>query len=55
MMPALGTVLGETGVNEVASYVVSLSGGKAPATAGPKRTLDRALSRLGVASRTDAA
>lgn len=31
MMPALGSVLGETGVNEVASYVVSLSGGKAPA------------------------
>jgi cytochrome c oxidase cbb3-type subunit 3 len=31
MMPALGTVLGESGVNEVASYVVSLSGGKAPA------------------------
>jgi cytochrome c oxidase cbb3-type subunit 3 len=31
MMPALGTVLGETGVNEVASYVVSLSGGQAPA------------------------
>jgi cytochrome c oxidase cbb3-type subunit III len=30
-MPALGTVLGETGVNEVASYVVSLSGGTAPA------------------------
>jgi cytochrome c oxidase cbb3-type subunit 3 len=30
MMPALGSVLGETGVNEVASYVVSLSGGKAP-------------------------
>lgn len=31
IMPALGSVLGETGVNEVASYVVSLSGGKAPA------------------------
>ncbi len=31
MMPALGSVLGQTGVNEVASYVVSLSGGKAPA------------------------
>lgn len=31
MMPALGSVLGEQGVNEVASYVVSLSGGKAPA------------------------
>jgi cytochrome c oxidase cbb3-type subunit III len=31
MMPALGSVLGETGVNEVASYVVSLSGGQAPA------------------------
>jgi cytochrome c oxidase cbb3-type subunit 3 len=31
MMPALGSVLGEVGVNEVASYVVSLSGGKAPA------------------------
>jgi cytochrome c oxidase cbb3-type subunit III len=30
-MPALGTVLGETGVNEVASYVVSLGGNKAPA------------------------
>lgn len=30
MMPALGSVLGETGVNEVASYVVSLSGGQAP-------------------------
>lgn len=30
MMPALGSVLGETGVNEVASYVVSLSGSKAP-------------------------
>lgn len=31
IMPALGSVLGENGVNEVASYVVSLSGGKAPA------------------------
>lgn len=31
MMPALGGALGEQGVNEVASYVVSLSGGKAPA------------------------
>ncbi|MET0535172.1 MAG: cytochrome-c oxidase, cbb3-type subunit III [Steroidobacter sp.] len=31
MMPALGAVLGEAGVNEVASYVVSLSGGQAPA------------------------
>jgi len=30
MMPALGSVLGENGVNEVASYVVSLSGAKAP-------------------------
>lgn len=30
VMPALGTALGEKGVNEVASYVVSLSGGKAP-------------------------
>ena len=30
VMPALGAVLGEQGVNEVASYVVSLSGGKAP-------------------------
>ena len=30
VMPALGTALGEQGVNEVASYVVSLSGGKAP-------------------------
>ncbi|MBL8265162.1 cytochrome-c oxidase, cbb3-type subunit III [Steroidobacter sp.] len=40
IMPALGSVLGETGVNEVASYVVSLSGGKAPADwvqAGEKR------------------
>jgi cytochrome c oxidase cbb3-type subunit 3 len=31
MMPALGGALGAQGVNEVASYVVSLSGGKAPA------------------------
>jgi cytochrome c oxidase cbb3-type subunit 3 len=31
MMPALGTVLGDTGVNEVASYVMSLSGHQAPA------------------------
>lgn len=31
MMPALGGALGEEGVKEVASYVVSLSGGKAPA------------------------
>ena len=31
VMPALGGALGDTGVNEVASYVVSLSGGKAPA------------------------
>nr|WP_298721968.1 cytochrome-c oxidase, cbb3-type subunit III [uncultured Steroidobacter sp.] len=31
VMPALGGVLGAQGVNEVASYVVSLSGGKAPA------------------------
>ncbi len=30
IMPALGSALGEAGVNEVASYVVSLSGGKAP-------------------------
>ncbi|MFO7305852.1 MAG: cytochrome-c oxidase, cbb3-type subunit III [Gammaproteobacteria bacterium] len=30
VMPALGSVLGESGVNEVASYVLSLSGGKAP-------------------------
>jgi cytochrome c oxidase cbb3-type subunit 3 len=30
VMPALGSVLGKDGVNEVASYVVSLSGGKAP-------------------------
>jgi cytochrome c oxidase cbb3-type subunit III len=29
-MPALGGALGETGVNEVASYVVSLTGRKAP-------------------------
>jgi cytochrome c oxidase cbb3-type subunit 3 len=31
MMPALGAVLGAAGVNEVASYVMSLSGRKAPA------------------------
>jgi cytochrome c oxidase cbb3-type subunit 3 len=31
VMPALGSVLGPTGVNEVASYVVSLSGREAPA------------------------
>jgi cytochrome c oxidase cbb3-type subunit 3 len=31
VMPALGTVLGDTGVNEVASYVLSLSGQQAPA------------------------
>jgi cytochrome c oxidase cbb3-type subunit 3 len=31
VMPALGTALGEQGVNEVASYIVSLSGAKAPA------------------------
>jgi cytochrome c oxidase cbb3-type subunit 3 len=31
VMPPLGPVLGETGVNEVASYVLSLSGRKAPA------------------------
>jgi cytochrome c oxidase cbb3-type subunit III len=31
MMPALGAVLGDTGVNEVASYVMSLGGRKAPA------------------------
>lgn len=40
MMPALGSALGEQGVNEVASYVVSLGGGKAPAdwvTAGQQR------------------
>jgi cytochrome c oxidase cbb3-type subunit 3 len=30
VMPALGTVLGSNGVNEVASYVLSLSGHKAP-------------------------
>jgi cytochrome c oxidase cbb3-type subunit 3 len=30
-MPALGDALGATGVNEVAAYVVSLSGGNAPA------------------------
>jgi cytochrome c oxidase cbb3-type subunit 3 len=30
MMPALGAVLGDTGVNEVASYVMSLGGHKAP-------------------------
>jgi len=30
VMPALGSALGNDGVNEVASYVVSLSGGKAP-------------------------
>jgi cytochrome c oxidase cbb3-type subunit 3 len=30
-MPALGTVLGRDGLNEVASYVVSLSGVQAPA------------------------
>ena len=30
VMPGLGSVLGKDGVNEVASYVVSLSGGKAP-------------------------
>ena len=40
IMPALGTALGDDGVNEVASYVVSLSGRKAPAdwvTAGEQR------------------
>lgn len=40
IMPALGSALGENGVNEVASYVVSLSGGKAPAdwiSAGEQR------------------
>lgn len=40
IMPALGSVLGEEGVKEVASYVVSLSGGKAPAdwiSAGEQR------------------
>jgi cytochrome c oxidase cbb3-type subunit III len=31
VMPPLGSVLGDQGVNEVASYVVSMSGGKAPA------------------------
>lgn len=31
MMPALGAALGEAGVNEVASYVVSLGGSQAPA------------------------
>jgi cytochrome c oxidase cbb3-type subunit III len=31
VMPALGAVLGQQGVNEVASYVVSLSGVQAPA------------------------
>jgi cytochrome c oxidase cbb3-type subunit 3 len=31
VMPALGAVLGDTGVNEVASYVLSLSGRQAPA------------------------
>jgi cytochrome c oxidase cbb3-type subunit III len=31
VMPALGQVLGSAGVDEVASYVMSLSGGKAPA------------------------
>jgi cytochrome c oxidase cbb3-type subunit 3 len=31
MMPALGAVLGDSGLNEVASYVVSLGGRKAPA------------------------
>jgi cytochrome c oxidase cbb3-type subunit III len=31
VMPALGSVLGDTGLNEVASYVVSLTGRKAPA------------------------
>lgn len=40
IMPALGDALGADGVKEVASYVVSLSGGKAPAdwvAAGQKR------------------
>lgn len=40
VMPAMGSVLGETGVNEVASYVISLSGGKAPSdwvSAGEQR------------------
>jgi cytochrome c oxidase cbb3-type subunit 3 len=31
MMPALGAVLGDTGVNEVAAYVLSLGGHKVPA------------------------
>lgn len=31
VMPPLGTVLGDTGVNEVASYVLSLSGRQVPA------------------------
>lgn len=31
VMPALGSALGDTGVNEVASYVLSLSGHQAPA------------------------
>lgn len=31
VMPALGTILGDEGVNEVASYVLSLSGVQAPA------------------------
>jgi len=31
VMPALGSALGETGVNEAASYVATLSGRKAPA------------------------
>lgn len=31
VMPALGSVLGEDGLNEVVSYVMSLSGAKAPA------------------------
>lgn len=31
VMPPMGAVLGDDGVNEVASYVVSLSGGQAPA------------------------
>lgn len=40
VMPALGDVLGPTGVNEVASYVLSLSGTQAPAdwiASGEKR------------------
>jgi cytochrome c oxidase cbb3-type subunit 3 len=40
VMPALAGALGDTGVNEVASYVVSLSGRKAPAdwvSAGEQR------------------